>query len=180
MSPSGTPFWMEVLSGVWSALPSWRDYWPNSVPCCHRIKGLAALSTLVFLLEAVYFLAACSSRPAGQQASRRISQFSWLRWSFFIFYLFFKRFHIFTFTEKREGREKEREKNTDRLPPTCPQPGTWPTTQAYALSRNQTSDLLLCGATPNWATPVRAETEFFKWCNLLAISKARVLKEGEL
>ena len=30
-----------------------------------------------------------------------------------------------------------------------PQPGTWPATQAVALTENQTSDLWLCGTTPN-------------------------------
>ena len=50
----------------------------------------------------------------------------------------------YLFLEIGEGREKERESNIDQLPLTWPQLGTWPTTQACALTRNQTSDLSIC------------------------------------
>ena len=51
----------------------------------------------------------------------------------------FLRFYVFL--EKGEGREKEREGNTNAwLPPTCPLLGTWPTTQACALTGNGTGD----------------------------------------
>ena len=34
------------------------------------------------------------------------------------------------FRERKGGRERERERNIDRLPLSCPPLGTWPTTQA--------------------------------------------------
>ena len=51
----------------------------------------------------------------------------------------FKKDCIHLFLETGEGREKERERNitvrdSDRMPLTRPQPGTWPTTQARALT----------------------------------------------
>ena len=39
--------------------------------------------------------------------------------------------------------EKERERNIDLLPLAHPQLGTWPATQACALTGNQTSNLLV-------------------------------------
>ena len=55
-----------------------------------------------------------------------------------MFYLFFEILFLFIFREGgREGEERER--NIDQLPLTCPQPGTWPSTQACALTGNQTS-----------------------------------------
>ena len=39
--------------------------------------------------------------------------------------------------------EKESDRNIDGLPLACPQLGTWPATQACALTGNQTSDLLV-------------------------------------
>ena len=66
-----------------------------------------------------------------------------------LFYFFFKHF-IYLFLERGQGREKERETNVDvwekhrsfasHTPPT----GTWPVTQACALTGNQTSDILVC------------------------------------
>ena len=58
----------------------------------------------------------------------------------------FKKDFIYLFLERGEGREKEREKNidADQLPLIYPQPGTWPTTQACALTGNRTSDLSVC------------------------------------
>ena len=38
---------------------------------------------------------------------------------------------------------EERERNIDWLPLTCPQLGTWPAAQTCALTRNQTSHLLI-------------------------------------
>ena len=51
--------------------------------------------------------------------------------------------------ERGEGREKGREtlmheRNFDQLPLARPQLGTWPTTQACALTGNLTSDLPVC------------------------------------
>ena len=60
--------------------------------------------------------------------------------SSFIYY--FKDF-IYLFLERGERREKERERNINAwLPWLCPLLGTWPTTQACALTGNRTSDPL--------------------------------------
>ena len=52
-----------------------------------------------------------------------------------------------TFIFRERDREREREtlmceRNIDLLLLTCPQPGTWTATQACALTRNRTGDLL--------------------------------------
>ena len=53
-------------------------------------------------------------------------------------FLFFKDFS-YLFLETGKGREKERERNINVwLPLTFPLPGTWPATQACALSGNRT------------------------------------------
>ena len=57
--------------------------------------------------------------------------------------LFFLRFYLFTF-ERGEEREKERERNISVwLPLMCSLLGTWPTTQACALTGNRTGDPLV-------------------------------------
>ena len=65
----------------------------------------------------------------------QIQNICWIDWFFhfkdFIYLLFF--------LERGQGREKERERNI-----TCPQLGTWPTTQACALTGNQTGDHPVC------------------------------------
>ena len=64
---------------------------------------------------------------------------------------------IYLFLERGEGREKEGERNIDRLCLTCPQMETWPTTQGSAQTGNRTSDLLFSRWCPiHWTTPVRA------------------------
>ena len=56
---------------------------------------------------------------------------------------FFKNF-IYLFLGRREGREKEREKNINVwLPLACPMLGTWPATQACTLTRDWTCDPLV-------------------------------------
>ena len=45
---------------------------------------------------------------------------------------------IYLFLGRGEGKEKDRERNIDGLPLTCPPLGTWPATQACALTGNQT------------------------------------------
>ena len=62
---------------------------------------------------------------------------------------FFKKYVIYLFLEREEGREKERERNIDQLPLTHSQPGTGPATQACALTGNRTGDLSVCQMTPN-------------------------------
>ena len=60
-----------------------------------------------------------------------------------IFSYFFKDFMYF-FLERGEGREKERERNINVwLPLTWPTLGTWPATQACALTWNPTGDALV-------------------------------------
>ena len=64
---------------------------------------------------------------------------------------FFKDF-VYLFLDRGDWREKERERNidvmceryTDRLPLAHPQLGTWPATQACALTENRTADPLVC------------------------------------
>ena len=59
------------------------------------------------------------------------------------------RFYFFLFRERgteeeREGETSMCERNVDRLPLARPQPETWPTTQACALTGNRTGDLSVC------------------------------------
>ena len=56
--------------------------------------------------------------------------------------LFLQRFY---FIFRQRGREEERERNISVwLPLTLPLLGTWPTTQACALTGNRTNDPLVC------------------------------------
>ena len=57
-------------------------------------------------------------------------------------------FYLFTFREKRREGEREGEKHRS-VASFTPQLGTWPTTQACALTGNQTCDLLVHSTTPN-------------------------------
>ena len=73
--------------------------------------------------------------------------------------LFFKDF-IYLFSE-REGREKERERlmyvrGISWLPLACPQPETWPTTQACALGIEPVTFQFTGQRSVHWATPARA------------------------
>ena len=63
-------------------------------------------------------------------------------------YSYFKRFYVFF--EKEEGREKEKERNINVwLPLMHLPPGTWPTTQARALTGNRSNDPLVRRLAPN-------------------------------
>ena len=71
---------------------------------------------------------------------------------FFLF--FFLRFYLFIFREM--GRKGKRRRETSiwsaretSVPLTRLQPGTWPATQASALTRSQTGKLLVCRTMPN-------------------------------
>ena len=64
----------------------------------------------------------------------------------FLSFLFLKDFIYFL--ERREGREKERERNNHWLPFACLQPGTWATTQARGLTGNRTDDVQFAGQCP--------------------------------
>ena len=84
-------------------------------------------------------------------------------WKYFKnWFLFFLTFYLFIFREG-EGKKKKRERNINVwLPLMHPPPGTWPTTQACALTGNQIGDPLvhsLCSM--HWATPARTRTDFF-------------------
>ena len=57
----------------------------------------------------------------------------------------FKKYFLYLFLERWEGKEKKRERNINVwLPLTHPQLGTWPSTLACALTGNQTSDAVVC------------------------------------
>ena len=65
-------------------------------------------------------------------------------------YTFFSFFERQVKREGKRGRETlMRERNINWLPPYMPRPGSKPTTQAHALTWNQTGDLLVCGMMPN-------------------------------
>ena len=62
--------------------------------------------------------------------------------------IFFKFIYLFIF--RKGGREVEIEREKYQLVAShMPQPGTWPSTQACALTGNLTSDLSVCSSTPN-------------------------------
>ena len=63
------------------------------------------------------------------------------------FFDFLKRFYLFFRKKGKEG--KERERNIDWLPLTCPQMGTRFATQTCALTGNRTSDLSVHRLTSN-------------------------------
>ena len=67
-------------------------------------------------------------------------------WTCFLFILFFKDFiFIYLFLERGKGKEKERKRNINVwLPHTLPLLGTWPATEACALTGNRTGDPLVC------------------------------------
>ena len=66
---------------------------------------------------------------------------------------------IYLFLEIGERREKERGRNINAwLPLMWPPLGTWPATQACALTGNRTGDPLVCSLhSTHWATPARAQ-----------------------
>ena len=76
---------------------------------------------------------------------------------------------VFDFFLRERGREEERERNIDaweiyQSVASCTPPmGTWPTTQACALTGNWTGDLLVGRPLLNaWATPARWFFSSFK------------------
>ena len=63
--------------------------------------------------------------------------------------------NIYLFLDKGEGREKERQRNINVwLPLAHPLPGTQPTTQAWALTRNWTSNPLVHRLALNPLSPI--------------------------
>ena len=83
-----------------------------------------------------------------------------------------KKDFTYLFLERGEGREKERERNINVwLPVAHPLLGTWPATQACALTRNQTSDPLV-------RRPARARAQTSKGF-LCSISWSNKLNRGQ-
>ena len=76
-----------------------------------------------------------------------------------LLFFFFSPKVLFIYFESKGGRKRGRE--TDRLPLMYPQPGTWPATQAYALTGNRTGNLLVCGTTPNPLSHTSQVCSFF-------------------
>ena len=76
--------------------------------------------------------------------------------------LFKKLDFIYLFLERGEKREKERENDIHWLPLSCPQLGTWPTTQSCALTGNQTSTLLVCRLVLNPLSHTSQGPRFYK------------------
>ena len=74
--------------------------------------------------------------------------------------IFFLKNFLYLFLERGErGRKKRREISSVWLPLMAPQLGTWPTTQACALTGNWTCNLWFTGwCSIHWATPARAQT----------------------
>ena len=52
--------------------------------------------------------------------------------------------YLFIFRHRRKEAKREGDKINVWLPFVCPPQGTWPATQASALTGNQTSDPLVC------------------------------------
>ena len=81
--------------------------------------------------------------------SRRMSLLCSFPWTV-LNILILKKYLINLFLERGEGKEKERERNVNVwLPLTLLLLGTWPTTQACALTGNQTGDPLVHGLVLN-------------------------------
>ena len=103
-----------------------------------------------YLLDSVIFTAVCYSTI--QVFDTNYPFYLWWvcfisRFTVFKFWLYFILFLKILFTlflDRRKGRERERDRNINVwLPLTHPLLGTWPTTQACALTGNQTSDPLV-------------------------------------
>ena len=63
------------------------------------------------------------------------------------FFCFVLRILFIYFSERGQGREKEKERSIE-MQLYIPRPGSEPITQARALTRNRTGDLWLCGTVP--------------------------------
>ena len=86
----------------------------------------------------------------------------WLMIELIVSRLLLKKDRIYLFLESGEGREKEREGNINVwLPLVRPQQGTWPPTQACALTGNVLATLRhsIHGATPAKARPLFKQSE---------------------
>ena len=77
----------------------------------------------------------------SKEVTSRVN-YSFFKVILFSFFSFLKILFIY-FRERKGGRKRERNINV-QLPLMCPLLGTWPATQACALTGNQTSDRLVC------------------------------------
>ena len=82
---------------------------------------------------------------------------------------FFFKYFIYLFLYRGEGRDKERERNINVwLPLMWPPLGTWPATQACALTGNWTSGSLVHSPhSIHWATPARARCFLMYYINVI-------------
>ena len=84
------------------------------------------------------------------------------RISRYLFWQFFPKIFIYLLLERGEGREREKERNSNvqeihpLVASSMPQLATWPTTQACALARNGTSNHLV-----SWMIPKPHQSEQF-------------------
>ena len=87
----------------------------------------------------------------------------WLLAKYFtsLIFIFLKRDFIYLLLEREKEEERERNINV-WLPLTCPLLGTWPTTQACALTGNWTSDPLVHRPVLNPLSHTRVPVLFFK------------------
>ena len=112
-------------------------------------------SPLAMVTDGIYLVVGFPQRPTQQQAPAQTlpSLGSGVNWCYISsLYILFYFLNIFfsLFLETGEGKERERERNINVwLPLTWPVLGTWPATQACALTGNRTSDPLVCGVTPS-------------------------------
>ena len=150
---------------------------PTTLSYCHsasnwEAQSLTAKSRLLEILQ-MGRVCSSSSRPHPESWAPKTSIFPSRRYLCVIWLLhkfpglhssfccktnfplrsthFLKRFYFFL--ERREGREKERGRNTNvkekHSLSYVPSLGTEPAAEACALTENGTSDLSLCGTTPN-------------------------------
>ena len=87
------------------------------------------------LPSVIYGLQNCSVYPSLLQKEGTSAE---------LFLFFFKKDFIYLFLERGEGKETEGERNINVwLPLTRPPLGTWPETQACALTENRTGNTLV-------------------------------------
>ena len=96
------------------------------------------------LNKSINFMGRCSGRAQERNGQNVKYNLHFFHNSTLDHNSFFKKKNIYLFLERREGREKERERNISvSLPLVYPLLGTWPATQLCLLTRNRTSDLLV-------------------------------------
>ena len=97
---------------------------------------------------------------------------------------YFKHYDFLKDFTYREGKWERKAAKISTGYFACPQPATWPATQACALTRNWTCDLSVCGMTPNPLSHVsqdqtlrflvrRSQIALPPWLKLYAISIVR-------